>query len=57
MIITLFLSVYQIYQGGRGHWTVNYIGTQSFIITLSYSLAKNFNILIGYFKTSSVQTD
>ena len=28
-----------MYQGGRGHKTVNFGGTQSFITTLSYSLA------------------
>ena len=27
--------------GGRGHWVVNYTGTQSFITTLSY-LSSNF---------------
>ena len=27
-------------QGGRGHWTINYTGTQSFITTLSYQLDK-----------------
>ena len=27
------------YQQRRGNWTVNYTGTQSFITTLSYSLA------------------
>ena len=25
--------------GGRGHWTINYSGTQSFITRLSYLLA------------------
>ena len=33
-------------EGGRGHWTVNYTGTQSFITTLSYSLAQK---LLGTF--------
>ena len=28
------------YQGGRGHWTVNYASTQGIISTLSYSLAQ-----------------
>ena len=31
------VSLYKA-QGGRGHWTVNYAGTQCFITTLSYSL-------------------
>ena len=29
----------------RGHWTVNYSGTQSFIIKLSHKLAKNLGVL------------
>ena len=37
------------YQGGRGHWTVNYTGTQSFISTLSYSLAKILSVIMFNF--------
>ncbi len=33
---TCLLEKYNYQQGGRGHWTVNYAGTQSFITTLSY---------------------
>ena len=29
-------------QGGRGHWTVNYTGTQGFITTVFYLLPQNF---------------
>ena len=34
------------YQGGKGHWTVNEIGTHSFLTTLSYPLAQKTNIEI-----------
>ena len=49
------------FQGGRGHWTVNYIWIQRCIITLYYSLAlKDFGyfwwIMIYWFYTNSVQT-
>ena len=37
------------YQEGMGHWNVNYIGTQSFINTLSHFLAYK---VIGLFKKS-----
>ena len=44
-------------QGGREHWTVNYTGIQSFVLTLSYSLPLNvFLILISWFKSKNVQT-
>ena len=32
-------------QGGRGHWTVNYTGTLSFITNLSFSLALKLWVL------------
>ena len=35
----IFLSLNKHYQRRRGHWDVYYIGPQSFMITLSYSLA------------------
>ena len=46
------------YQEGRGHWTVNFTGTQSFII-FNYLICwlKNFGyIFYGCFKPCSFQT-
>ena len=43
-IIFLFLLSCKL-QGGRGHWTVSYIGTQSFKTTTSYWFAQKF----GYY--------
>ena len=40
-------SLYQD-QGGRGHWTENYTGIQSFITTVSYSLVNNFGYFIEF---------
>ena len=37
-------------QGGRGQWTGDYHGTQSFIVTLYHSMAENF----GYFRKSLI---
>ena len=34
-----------VYHGRKGHWIVNHIGTQSFIITLSYLLALELLVL------------
>ena len=48
VILTLF-SI-PIIQGGRGHWTINYTDTQSFIIAKSYSLAQKLWVLEKNFK-------
>ena len=41
-------------QGGTGHWTVNYTGTQSFITTLSYSLAQTLGTFIEFQLVGSI---
>ena len=48
---TKVITHFYFYQGGRGHWTLNYKGSQSFITTLSYSLVLtlNYNKLVTYF--------
>ena len=38
-------------QGGRRHWTVNFTGTQSYLTTLSASLAQKLLISNGWFQT------
>ena len=47
-------------QGGKGHWTLNFTGTQSFITTLSHLLAQKHWVylldFVGWFQISSVQT-
>ncbi len=52
----------QICQGWRGHWTVNFTGTQSFVTTLSYLQTKklwvllfNFYLLVSNFSTNDVE--
>ena len=37
------------YQGWRGYWIVNYIGTQSFYNTLSYLVAQKLWLLLSNF--------
>ena len=47
-----------LWEEGKGHWTVNYIGIQSFINMLSYLLAQKYFVIlfifIGWFQTSFV---
>ena len=38
--------LYIYLKGGRGYWTENYTGTQSFIYTLFYSLAQKLWVLL-----------
>ena len=49
---------YRLYdnQGGRGHWTVNYTGTQSFIAFVGINTLGTFLILDWLKQTFSVYT-
>ena len=51
-----------ICQGWRGHWTINFTGTQSFLTTLSYLQTKKlwvplfkFYLLVSNFSTIDVE--
>ena len=55
-------QVYLSTQGGRGHWTVSYTSSQSYIITFYFSLAShlwdvwNFNCLVYPVECPNVST-
>ena len=55
--VTLLVTLKVTHQGGRGYWTVNFTGTQSFknhviyFIIGSLTLGTFYSILIGLLKT------
>ena len=45
-VVFQYLNIIGRYQHDRGHWNVNYTGTQSFTATLSYLLAQIIWVLL-----------